>query len=246
MANAQDEATTLYGWTAVPRDLAALIQTSTSIRNPAPVYPTNTLPIANPVSQKAFQHARASLPKPTFHHSLRVFYYGLAIVKHAFPSWLTPSFEETYFITCMFHDIGTTPENISATKMSFEFYGGYLAKEALTEWGGESGQVESVAESVIRHQDVGTTGTLSRMGALIQLATLFDNVGQNPELISEGTTEHVVTTYPRLGWSECFAATIQQENELKPWCHTTHLGKRDFPEGVLGNKLMEKWDKTGL
>lgn len=84
------------------------------------------------------------------------------------------------------------------------------------------------------------------MGALIQLATLFDNVGQNPELVSEETIEAVVTAYPRLGWSSCFAATIRQENELKPWSHTTHLGKSDFPEGVLDNKLMEKWDRTGL
>lgn len=62
----------------------------------------------------------------------------------------------------MFHDIGTTPENISATKLSFEFYGGFLVKEALSEWGSEKGQMESVVESVIRHQDLGTTGTLSR------------------------------------------------------------------------------------
>lgn len=41
---------------------------------------------------------------------------------------------------------------------------------------------------------------------------------------------------------KCFSHTIEQENALKPWAHSTHLGVRDFPDGVRGNKLMEKWD----
>lgn len=41
---------------------------------------------------------------------------------------------------------------------------------------------------------------------------------------------------------KCFAHTIQQENGLKPWAHTTHLGVKDFPNGVLENKLMEKYE----
>jgi cyanamide hydratase len=84
------------------------------------------------------------------------------------------------------------------------------------------------------------------MGGLTQLATIFDNMGENPELVSRGTIESVVGEYPRLGWSGCFAATIRRENALKPWCHTSHLGVEDFPEGVEGNKLMAEWDNTGL
>jgi len=83
---------------------------------------------------------------------------------------------------------------------------------------------------------------LTRITALVQLATIFDNVGGNPELVATETIENVVAAYPRKGWSGCFAATIRREIDLKPWAHTTHLGEGDFAEGVEGNALMARWD----
>jgi cyanamide hydratase len=103
-------------------------------------------------------------------------------------------------------------------------------------------QAENVAEAVIRHQDLGETGTLTRIGALIQLATIFDNMGGNPQLVHKETIESVVKEYPRLKWSSCFEKTIRKENGLKPWAHTTHLGEEAFPTGVANNKLMEPYD----
>jgi len=161
---------------------------------------------------------------------------------HAFRSWDSPTFNETYFLTCLLHDIGTTDENITATLMSFEFYGGLIVLDLLKTLNAPTPQSESVSEAVIRHQDLGETGTLTRMGGLIQLATIFDNMGKNDELVSKGTIESVVKAYPRMKWSSCFAKTIRKENGLKPWAHTTHLGERDFPEGVEGNELMKPYD----
>lgn len=77
---------------------------------------------------------------------------------------------------------------------------------------------------MIRHQDLGDKGTLTRIGALIQLATVFDNMGLNPQLVAKGTIESVVGAWPREGWSGCFARTIREENGRKPWAHTTVLG----------------------
>lgn len=57
--------------------------------------------------------------------------------------------------------------------MSFEFYGGLLVLDLLQKEGAKKEQAESVAEAVIRHQDLGTTGTLTTIGALIQFATIF-------------------------------------------------------------------------
>ena len=57
--------------------------------------------------------------------------------------------------------------------MSFEFYGGFLALSLLEKEDAAIAQAESVAEAVIRHQDLGETGTLTAIGALIQLATIF-------------------------------------------------------------------------
>lgn len=85
-----------------------------------------------------------------------------------------PVSNETYLLTCLLHDIGTTDKNISATLMSFEFYGGYLALDLLKkELHAPVEQAESIAEAIIRHQDLGETGKISSVGLLIQLATIF-------------------------------------------------------------------------
>ena len=107
-------------------------------------------------------------------------------------------------------------------------------------------QAEAVAEAIIRHQDLGTVGTISFLGQVIQLATIYDNMGGNPGLIDEVTRLDVNQAFPRKGWSGCFAKTIREENSLKPWAHTTHLGEEDFPEGVKNNNLMADVDGWGL
>lgn len=112
----------------------------------------------------------------------------------------------------MLHDIGTTKENLCATRLSFEFFGGMLALRVLqdvddgerVEIGtgtgiGASGaganaaavtatdtttatnanatapreQAESVAEAIIRHQDLCHVGKITVVGQLLQLATIF-------------------------------------------------------------------------
>ena len=69
-----------------------------------------------------------------------------------------------------------------------------------------------------------------------------DNMGKNAELVHKETIEDVVRHFPRKGWSSCFAATIREENRLKPWAHTTALGEEDFPNRVLNNQLMAPYD----
>jgi cyanamide hydratase len=91
-------------------------------------------------------------------------------------------------------------------------------------------------------EDLGTTGTVTSITALLQLATILDNMGAHSVLVSKETIESVVGTWPRKGWSTCFARTIRRENGLKPWAHTTHLGEKEFPEGVEGNELMAPFD----
>ena len=58
--------------------------------------------------------------------------------------------------------------------MSFEFYGGFLALDLLQkELHAPKEQAESVAEAIIRHQDLGETGKITALGQLLQLATIF-------------------------------------------------------------------------
>lgn len=69
-----------------------------------------------------------------------------------------------------------------------------------------------------------------------------DNMGGHADLVHKETITAVTSAFPRQKWSSCFAATIREENKLKPWAHTTALGEDDFPNGVLNNKLMEPYD----
>ncbi|OKP10364.1 Cyanamide hydratase DDI2 [Penicillium subrubescens] len=255
---------TLYGLTPVPASSQTLL-TST------PAYPPpNTAPIPILVSDTPIPntrlatrinaYAQAHLPPPTYHHSLRVYHYGLAIKRYRFPFPDWDFSDETYFLACVLHDIGTTEENLVATRLSFEFLGGFLALEVLQKKnhnnqnetedrmdGGEEDvaprdQAESVAEAIIRHQDLCTVGKITAVGQLLQLATIFDNTGAYADLVHPETIKDVSAHFPRLHWSDCFAATIHRENGLKPWAHTTALGEEEFPAKVLGNKLMEPYE----
>jgi cyanamide hydratase len=167
------------------------------------------------------------------------------ILKQQFPEHasLSPS---TLALACLLHDIGTTEENMSSTRLSFEFQGGFQALTFLQEYGSTKDQAEAVCETIIRHQDLGTEGNITFLGQLIQLATIYDNVGEHPHvedfgrIIDENTRGEVNEAFPREGWLGCFAETIRKEEALKPWCHTTHIP--NFAEQVEGNQLQKPYE----
>jgi cyanamide hydratase len=169
-----------YGWTALPRDASQLLPSpNTAPHEPVPV-PISSTPIPNtPLAHRIQSYARSHLPEPTFNHSMRVYHYGMAIKNVQYPDWSwNEATTETYFLSCMLHDIGVTPENIRKTRLSFEFYGGLVALDVIQHAEDEKAvgpveQAESVAECIIRHQDLGTTGKITMVGLLIHLATIF-------------------------------------------------------------------------
>lgn len=82
---------------------------------------------------------------------------------------------------------------------------------------------------------------------MLQLATVYDNLGGNPGLVDAATTlADVNRAWPRAGWSGCFAAAVREEMARKPWAHSTRLGEDAFPDGVEGNALMRPFDGWGL
>ncbi len=158
----------------------------------------------------------------------------MAILQQQFPEQAKALSLSTLALTALLHDIGTTHDNLRATQLSFEFYGGILALDLVgKQLGAPQSQAEAVAEAIIRHQDLGETGRITFLGQLIQLATIYDNMGGNPGLVNADTKKDVNRVFPRNSWSKCFAATIREENGLKPWAHTTALGEEDFPERGL-------------
>jgi cyanamide hydratase len=208
-----------FGWPPVPRDRSNIPSEGTAKTTASDIKFDDIWPKSE-VVLKAQEHVRTALPQETYNHSLRVYCYGHIIVTQHFPEWIAKdreSFFETWALTCLYHDLATTPENRGATHMSFEFHGGFMALQDLQGFGSPQAQAESVAESIIRHQDPGETGTITRMGQLVQISTEFDNMGFQPHLVHGDVIKQVVEQHPRLKWSSCFSKTIRAELAEKPW-----------------------------
>lgn len=237
--------TATYGWTAVPRDLAKFTA-SASPSNTKPVSASSISIPSTPLARKINDLATKYLPVPTINHSNRVFVYGSIIMQQHFPQLLQswPDFAETYYLACMLHDIGTAEAFLKTTKMSFDFKGAFIAEDWLLKENADRDLADAVAEAIIRHQDVGTTGEITALGGIIQVATLLDNAGACGELVAKETIESVVEKFPRYKWTGCFASTVREEIGAKPWCHSTHI--ENFAEKVEGNKLMEPYEGEAL
>lgn len=170
----------------------------------------------------------------------------MAILHQQFPENAKTFSPSTLALASLLHDIGTTTENLSATHMSFEFYGAIKALNLLKDSGSHTDQAEAVCETIIRHQDLGTDGNITFLGQLIQLATVYDNVGKHPrvkdfeKIIHKRTLEDVNKVFPREGWLGCFADVVREEESLKPWCHTTHIP--NFAEQIESNELMKPFE----
>ncbi|KAI0406748.1 hypothetical protein F4802DRAFT_93840 [Xylaria palmicola] len=235
-----------HGWTPVPTDANVIFDKKPIVKPSALKVADIRFPADDPVVAQVQRYAKEHLTEQTYNHSMRVYHWGFSIIKDQFPEHASSLSLSTWAMTCLLHDIGTTHDNLRATLLSFDFYGGILALNLTKEHGASTAQAEAVAEAIIRHQDLGTVGTITFLGQVIQLATIYDNIGGNPGLIDEATRLDVNKAFPRKGWSDCFAKTIREELDLKPWAHSTHLGKEDFPGGVENNALMADVDNWGL
>ena len=176
-----DDPISAYGFTAVLSSAATLLATDPPAI-PAPSIAVTEVPTpATSLAQRINEYAKSHLPEPTYSHCLRIYHFRLAIKWYRFPEWAFT--DETYFLACLLHDIGTTGPNLAATKLSFETFGGLKALEVLQNLhpsfvGGPvavapKDQAESVAEAVIRHQDLCEKGKITALGQLLQLATIF-------------------------------------------------------------------------
>ncbi|PHH90126.1 hypothetical protein CDD83_4443 [Cordyceps sp. RAO-2017] len=235
------------GWHAVPVDPGKMFGEKPYLNKPAPMLVADIkFPHDAPVVANVYAYTKEKLPRQTFNHSMRVYYFATAIARQQFAEHAASLSPETLALTCLLHDIGTTDENLAASRMSFEFYGGFRARSLLLDLGAPADQADAVCETIIRHQDLGVDGTITLLGQIIQLATIFDNVGEHPtvdafaEILHKDTLEDVINSFPREGWLGCFANTIRKEIGLKPWCHSTHIP--DFDKKIEGNKLMKPYE----
>lgn len=211
---------------------------------PNPKKPTpqlNTqLSLDTPLAKFVYDYAKEKLPAETFNHSIRVYFYCVAIIKDQLLEWDLNN--EVILVTCLLHDIGTTYENMNTTKLSFETWGGILSRDLiLRETKGNKDYADAVCEAIVRHQDFGDVGYITTLGLILQIGTMLDNVGDHSHLIHQDTLDAVNKAYSRKNWLNCFADAIDYENKLKPWGHTTALGGDSTRARILSNKL--KYEK---
>ncbi|KAK7216742.1 hypothetical protein V2G26_004745 [Clonostachys chloroleuca] len=235
------------GWTSTPANAGVIFGDRPFINEPGALSLKEIeFPHTDPVVKKTYDYAKAALHAETLNHSMRVYHYGIAITRQQFPDQASVLNPATWALTCLLHDIGTAEENLTATRMSFDLYGGIKALQVLKDLGATTDQAEAVSEAIIRHQDMGVDGTITFIGQLIQLATTYDNTGIHPhvkdfgKLIHDVTRKEINEAFPRSKWCSFFSKTIEKEENIKPWCHSTHLV--DFAKEICANTLMKEWE----
>ncbi|KAL7932090.1 hypothetical protein V8C35DRAFT_323323 [Trichoderma chlorosporum] len=242
----QDEVAS-NGWTSVSRHAGTLFGDRLSTIEPSPLSISELgFPSTDSVVAKTINYAKAVLHPQTFNHSMRAYYFGMAITKQYFPKQAAELNPVTWALTCLLHDLGTADEFLTATRMSFDIYGGIKALQVLKDFGATTDQAEAVSEAIIRHEDMGFEGEIAFLGQLIQLATLYDNIGKHPhvknyaKLLHRTTIAQINEAHPRLKWSTFFSGTVRKEMSIKPWCHSTLIV--NFDDEIEANPLMKEWD----
>lgn len=233
-----------FGLTALPADQSKLQPATTT---PQPVSISSLRPPTTPLALRVDEYCKTHLDEDTYRHSLRVYSYGVAIATECFPDWNLSSdggkLDETWFACAMFHDAGTTPAVMQSTRLSYEFWAGIFALDFLQEGDKEGAatkdQAESVAEAIIRHQDVQPVGNVTLLTTLIHLGTLLDNIGAGSQFIHPDTIQAIIQQYPRKGWSGCFKRTVEREKKQKPWAMVSRI------EG-FEDKIEENGSKAGV
>lgn len=185
-----------------------------------------------------FRYAFAGCWSREKNASLTLECVGRAIAAQQFQHWHCDP--ETLLLAALLHDIGAAPANQKSTLLSFEFLGGIIALDLLKSQHAETAQAEAVCEAIIRHQDLGDTGNITTLTAIIHFATVLDNVGFHSELIAEETIEDVVNAFPRNGWSGCFASVVREECKAKPWANTTRI--EGFADKIEANTVMRPYE----
>ncbi|GAA5925414.1 uncharacterized protein JCM15063_005020 [Sporobolomyces koalae] len=240
-----------YGFTALPADQS---KTAASTNSPAKVNLHDLKPPTTPLANRIHDYAKSKLSPDTYRHSMRVYSYGRAIAQECFPQWKLIAgspLDETWYLTALLHDIGTTDHVIHSTRLSYEFWAGIHAlsilQDAKSTGGGEGeapvDQAESVCEAIVRHQDVQDKGQITLVTRLIHLGTLLDNIGAGSDLVHPDTVKSIVEGLPRPGWSGCFAGTVRKEKEYKPYAMVSRI--EGFEPKIKANGetgLMSKYD----
>ncbi|KAJ7173019.1 hypothetical protein C8R43DRAFT_1102812 [Mycena crocata] len=196
----------------------------------------------------SFEFSEKIAPRFAFIHSLRCYYFALAMLHSGFPSG-TPgvpqiTFEELsrrLYHTCLFHDLGWTQstEGLAhpAHAMTFELHGGIMAYEHLHSSASalDAQQVGDIVQSIVFHCSRWPSGTSSANAMLMYLSAFFDVGGYDAfgpgslnSLVNRKTVQEIEKEYPRGDFGVNSKETLLGELDQKPNCLLSHFpGGRD-------------------
>ncbi|KAJ7697791.1 hypothetical protein B0H17DRAFT_1197129 [Mycena rosella] len=188
-----------------------------------------------------------TVPHFGFIHSIRCYFYALAILFNAFPSG-TPgvpqiTFQELnlrLYHTAILHDLGwtNTTEGLDhpAHAMSFELHGGIMAYDHLhaTAPALDAYQVGDIVQSIFLHTSQWAGGNSSATGMLMHLSAFFDGAGYDTfgqgffdPVINRTTVQEIEKAYPRADFGPQAIHTLDEQLEEKPNSLLSH-----FPGGI--------------
>lgn len=82
----------LYGWTAVPRAAGLLLARAESDNAPAPALSVDDIVIPDSqLAKEVYAYAKRELGIETFHHSMRVYCFGMFVFLLSYPLFLSSS-----------------------------------------------------------------------------------------------------------------------------------------------------------
>ncbi|KAJ6537286.1 hypothetical protein DFH09DRAFT_1400967 [Mycena vulgaris] len=204
----------------------------------------------DPAHAASFEYAKKIVPHFGFIHSIRCYYFALAVLHNGFPSG-TPgvpqiSFEELnrrIYHACILHDLGWTHTAEGrahpARAMSFEFHGGIMAYDHLHAAAPalDAHQVGDIVQSIFLHTSQWASGTSSATETLMFLSTLFDVRGYDAfgkgtfdPVFSRKTVQEIEKEYPRGDFGPKGVETLDGELQEKPNCLLSH--SPGGPDGV--------------
>ncbi|KAJ7624882.1 hypothetical protein FB45DRAFT_869743 [Roridomyces roridus] len=201
----------------------------------------------DPAHTASFEYAKKITPHEGFIHSVRCYYFSLAILANGFPSGTAGVPQITFtelvrrvYHTCILHDLGwtTTAEGRAhpAHTMSFELHGGIMAYEHLKapELELDAHQLGDIVQSIMLHTSQWNEGTVSSTKQLISLSALLDVLGLQAfgpgvlgSMIHPKTIREIEKEYPRGKLGADARQALESNAKEAPDCLIGH-----FPGGL--------------
>jgi HD domain len=141
---------------------------------------------------EATRLAQEMTSSPIFHHSRRVFFFGLL---HAQKLGVEPD-PELLYVSAIFHDAGLlTP--FSEAEQRFEVDGADHARKFLLDRGFSPAAVETVWTAIALHTTPGIPHLMSPEIATTQLGVLTDAIGLGLDYMEQDRLEEILAAHPR-------------------------------------------------